>query len=87
MAQKRIGVEDRDGRGSCTAWVVWGFNRLMQKRQFAFEGRKWYYQPKSEAWFIPVTATEVPLPVVGAMATESGLTVDYLRYPENPTPV
>ncbi len=71
MPRTRIGITDRDGKGSTTAWVVWGYNHLNQRRQFAYDGRTWYYQPTTRENFIPA-AGDIPQNVLGNMASEHG---------------
>ncbi len=78
MPQKRIIIEG----GSTTAWVVWGQNHLLQRRQFAFDGRIWFYQHKHGTKATPfevVNSREVPANVVSLMAAESGLSEEQLR--------
>jgi hypothetical protein len=55
----RIMVKDRDGKGSATAWVIWFTNQLMQRRQIAFDGVKWFVQPDKRSPFIPIGESEV----------------------------
>jgi hypothetical protein len=79
MATKqRIVVKDGD-TSSTAAYVVTGQNHLLQKRQFAFDGRKWFYQPDNRSKFQPVNAMDVPENVVNLMHAETGITVDVLR--------
>jgi hypothetical protein len=60
MKQVRFLIKDRDGKGSTTGWVVWAHNRLMQRRQFATDGVKFYYQPTKRSPFLPATESELP---------------------------
>lgn len=50
----RILIQDRrtKEKTGTSAYVVWGQNHLMQRRQFAFDGRHWYYQPTTRSPFI-----------------------------------
>lgn len=50
--------------GSTTGTVIWGHNYLNQRRQFAFDGVKFYYQPSTREPFIEVQASEVPSNVI-----------------------
>ncbi len=79
MAKVRILTNDKGIKGSTSAYVVWGQNRLLQRRQFAWEGRHWLYQPSTREGFRPVSASEVPEPVVQAMAKQHGLSIEMLR--------
>ncbi len=63
MTQSRIGTVD----GSTTAWVIWGQNYLLQKRQFAFDGVVWFYQPTTRSKFMVVSEGDVPQGVRTAM--------------------
>lgn len=60
MQRTRFLTKDRDGKGSTTGWVVWAQNRLLQHRQFATDGVKFFYQPTKRSPFIPVTESELP---------------------------
>lgn len=81
MAKARILTIDLQTKekGSTTAHVVWGQNRLLQRRQFAWEGRDWLYQPSLRSPFQKVSASEVPDSVVQLMAAETGKPVEVLR--------
>ena len=65
--------------GSTTAYVVWGQNHLLQRRQFAWDGRQWYYQPTTRSPFQPVNGMDVPDNVVQTMAAKTGRDVSQLR--------
>jgi hypothetical protein len=82
MAKQRIIAKVDDDLRSFLATVIDGPNRLLQKRQFAFDGRKWFYQHKKGQPFTPVPATEIPDPVLQTMSAETGRTIEQLRYPE-----
>lgn len=56
----RFLYKDRDGNGSTTGWVVWSHNRLHQRRQFATDGVRFFYQPTVSSEFIPVSESELP---------------------------
>lgn len=72
--------------GSITAHVVLGLNYLNQKRNFAYDGRQWYYQPTKRSVFQPASAPDVPLPVVRLMAEKTGRSVEDLRLHPEQTP-
>ena len=65
----KIGVRDPQTkeRGQVTAYVVWGQNHLLQKRQFAWDGRYWYYQPTTRDPFQKVNGMDLPDNVLAAM--------------------
>ncbi len=78
MAQKvRIGTTV----GSTTAYVVEAQNHLLQKRQFAFDGVFWFYQPDSRSPFQKVNTMDVPDNAVKIMAAHTGFSEDKLREP------
>ncbi len=59
--KQRIGFLDADGeKCSTAAYVVTGLNHLNQKRQFATDGVRFFYQPRNDAWFIIVDERDVP---------------------------
>ena len=60
IRRTRIGYTDRDGQGSCYAWVSQFHNALMQVRDIAWDGRRWFVAPKPGARFEPVGEDEVP---------------------------
>lgn len=64
FARSRIIVEG----GSTTAYVIWGQNHLLQKRQFAWDGVIWYYQPTTRSNFMVVNEQDVPLSVRNGMS-------------------
>lgn len=81
MAKKvRIGVVDQASkvRSSIGAWVIWGHNYLHQRRQFAYDGRYWFYQPTIRSAFQEIGAEWIPPAVVEAMAHHIGLAVGAL---------
>lgn len=52
MADKtRIIYTERGVEGSTSAYLTWGHNHLHQRRQFATDGVKWFYQPDASAKF------------------------------------
>ena len=59
--------------GSTTGYVVWSSNHLNQKRQFAFDGRFWYYQPTTRSNFQKVGKGDLPGVAVDAMANHTGI--------------
>jgi len=69
MAEKvRIQVTDEKERWSTSAWVIWGSNHIMQRRQFGFDGVQWFYQPTTREAFIKVAENLVPIRVKENMA-------------------
>jgi hypothetical protein len=54
----RIIVED-NGIGSISAWVMPFVNAIMQTRQIAFDGVRWFVQANNRAPFKPVGESEV----------------------------
>jgi hypothetical protein len=71
----RIGTLD----GSTSATVIEAFNHLMQRRQFAWDGRYWFYQPSSREKFRKVNPMDVPDNAVNRMAEATKLTPERLR--------
>jgi tagatose-1,6-bisphosphate aldolase non-catalytic subunit AgaZ/GatZ len=64
------------------AYVRNGNNRLNQLRQFAYDGRYWYYQPGSAATgekFRKVDAMDIPEPVINDMANYIGTIPEKLK--------
>lgn len=53
--------------GATGAYVVWGLNHLLQSRQFAFDGRYWFYQPTTSSKFQKVNSRDLPDNVVVGM--------------------
>jgi hypothetical protein len=82
MSKVRIGYTDQDGNGSTTATVITAKNHLLQIRQFAFDGRRWFYQPDTTGRFRQVNPREVPKIAVLLMAEQTGRTVEQLRNPD-----
>lgn len=82
MPKVRIGYKDQDGTGSTTATVITAKNHLLQIRQFAFDGRRWFYQPDTRSSFQVVNSRDVPETAVQLMANETGRTIEQLRNPE-----
>jgi len=72
IIRTRIGIEDRDGKGSTSAYVGWFFNALMQRRQIAFDGVKWFVQADTRSPFKPVSEEEVPAEVKNRFKTHIG---------------
>lgn len=61
MEKTRILFKDTDGQKTSTsAWVVNAKNHLLQIRQFATDGVRFFYQPKKQDPFIIVSETEMP---------------------------
>ena len=72
----RFATED----GSTTGYVVWAQNHLLQRRQFAYDGRYWYYQPTARHKFQRIGNVEdIPANVFPIMADESGYTIEVLQ--------
>lgn len=63
----RILIQDRDGKGSTSAYLCWIANALLQRRQIAFDGRQWWIQANNRSPFKPIGEGEVPLPTKEAM--------------------
>jgi hypothetical protein len=60
MKQTRFLIKDRDGKGSTTGWVVWAHNYLNQRRQFATDGVKFFYQKTKRDPFEEVSESSLP---------------------------
>lgn len=60
MPRARIGFRDQDGNGSTTATVVWAHNHLNQRRQFATDGVRFFYQPGKRDSFVIVNERNIP---------------------------
>jgi hypothetical protein len=73
--RRRILTKD----GSTTAYLVWGQNHLLQKRQFAYDGVKWYYQPSVREKFIQVNTMDVPENVIRGMSIVTGFPKERLQ--------
>lgn len=73
MKKKRILIQDQDGKGSITAYVIWFHNAIMQKRQIAFDGVKWFVQANLRAPFKPIGESEVPVDVKKRMFASCGI--------------
>ncbi len=73
--QVRIGIIDErtEEKGDTHAYVIWGHNYLNQRRRFAYDGVRWFYQPTTRARFREVSARGVPLPVHEAMEAYIGV--------------
>lgn len=67
MTRTRFLTKIREELSSTTGTVIWGHNRLNQRRQFAFDGVQWFYQPDKRSPFVPVNGDDVPKPVKDAM--------------------
>lgn len=65
--------------GSWTGYVCWSHNHLLQRRQFAFDGRLWFYQPDNRSKFRRVNPSDMPEAVWSDMANHLGITVDDLK--------
>ncbi len=67
--QVHIGtVDTRTGeKGSTPAWLVWGHNYLNQRRRFAYDGVRWFYQPTTRSRFREVSERDIPCNVREAM--------------------
>lgn len=75
MASKiRILTQDTQSKEKTgmIAYVVTGQNHLLQKRQFAFDGRDWFYQPTTRSPFQKVNPNDLPENVVEAMMAHTG---------------
>jgi hypothetical protein len=79
--QQRIAAIDPQTREkfSTSAYVVEAGNHLNQKRQFAFDGRYWFYQPSNRDRFQRVSPRDLPANAVSIMANYTGITEDVLR--------
>ncbi len=60
MKKVRIGYQDRDGKGSCAAYVTQFHNAINQVRNIAFDGQRYFVQANNKAPFKPVSEEEVP---------------------------
>jgi hypothetical protein len=60
IQKARILIEDRDGKGSTTAFVGPFINGICQTRQIAYDGVRWFVQANNRAPFRPVGESEVP---------------------------
>jgi hypothetical protein len=60
MQKKHILTKDREGKGLTSAWVIWGHNRLNQRRQVATDGVLFWYQPTTRSPFVPVSEQDIP---------------------------
>jgi hypothetical protein len=85
MAKTRFLVKFKDDVGSVTGEVITGYNFLNQMREFAFDGVRWFYQPKKEAAFIEVSGSEVPDNVIQSMMRITGRDEQSLRHGEQAT--
>lgn len=56
----RFLYKDRDGNGSTMGWVVWSHNHLHQRRQFATDGVRFFYQPTTRSPFEIVSESDMP---------------------------
>lgn len=65
--------------GTTSAYVVTGLNHILQKRQFAWDCRYWYYMPDSRSKYQKVNPMDVPDNVVNLMSDHSGYSVEALR--------
>jgi hypothetical protein len=79
MPQVRIAVRSDDGATTTSTWVVWALNHLNQKRQFAFDGRVWYYQPTTSSLFQRVNSMDLPEAVWHVMSAHTGKLVSELK--------
>ena len=64
--------------GSTTGYVIWAHNHLNQRRQFAFDGRYWFYQPTTRSSFIKVNPRDLPKNAVSAMSDHAGMDMSAL---------
>jgi hypothetical protein len=60
QGKKRFYYEDQGEKCSTTGLVVWGHNHLMQRRQFAFDGQRYFYQSNPSKLFIIVSKSDLP---------------------------
>jgi hypothetical protein len=61
VSKIRFLYQDADGdKCSTTGWIVWAHNRLLQRRQFATDGVRFFYQPAKDKPFIIVPESELP---------------------------
>jgi hypothetical protein len=60
MSKQRFSFKDQDGKSSTTGWVVFAYNHLYQRRQFATDGVRYFYQPTLRDDFIIVGESELP---------------------------
>jgi hypothetical protein len=74
QTKTRILCKDNDGKKYSTpAWVVWGHNYLNQRRQFATDGVKTFYQPTTRSDFIIVSESELPRKVYFSLCDARGV--------------
>lgn len=66
-------------KGSINAYVVEAQNHLLQTRQFAWDGRDWFYQPDTRSPFQKVNPIDLPKNAVQIMAAYTGKTEAFLR--------
>lgn len=66
-------------KGSTTAYLVEGQNHLLQTRQFAWDGQRWFYAPDNRSSFRQVNPRDIPANVVEKMAALTGYTEEHLR--------
>jgi hypothetical protein len=83
MASSKVRILTRDEqtkeKSNISAYVVWGFNYINQRRQFAYDGRYWFYQPDNRSAFMRVNPRDLPQNVVDTMARETGINEETLR--------
>jgi hypothetical protein len=61
VSNVRFLYRDADGdKCSTSGWVVWAHNRLLQRRQFATDGVRFFYQPAKDGLFIIVSESDLP---------------------------
>lgn len=78
-SRQRIGTIKDKERGSVSAYVVEAQNHLLQTRNFAYDGRFWFYQPTSRGPFQQVNTADVPDNAVRIMAAYTGFSEASLR--------
>ena len=71
----RFLVKDRDGAGSVSGWECWAHNVLIQRRQFATDGVRVFYQHKTSAPFVQVNERDLPANAREALASAMGKTI------------
>jgi hypothetical protein len=61
IRQMRIGYTDHNNQhGSIMCHVSDFHNALMQVKKIAFDGVRWFIQPKSNSQFIQISESEIP---------------------------
>lgn len=59
MARQRFATKIDEETGSTTGVVLFDHNKLNQRRLFAFDGGRYFYQPDLRSSFLIVSETEL----------------------------